>query len=107
MATLTHSQARANIQAAADRQLTAAENLSLAAHLRGCAQCRAYNDDIAGLSGALPRLFSERWGASRGPSAAVLAAALHGRPAPAARQAGGFSRLRLAAAPLAGLLALL
>ena len=107
MATLTHSQARASIQAAEDRPLTSDESRSLAEHLRGCGECRAYNADITSLSSALPRVFSERWGAGRVSSAAVLGGVLQGWRGPARRQIPGFARLRLVAAPLAGLMALL
>ena len=107
MAALTHSQARASIQAAADRPLASDESRSLAEHLRGCAECRAYDADITSLSSALPRVFSERWGASRGSPAAVLGGVLHGWGGPARRRRPSFAWLRLVAAPLAGLAALL
>jgi len=106
MAALTHAQARAFVQSAADQRLSATDTRDLQDHLRGCRECREYSDALAEVADALPRAWRERWGASPNPSAALLSTVLHGwQPRPRARAAGfglGLNRLGL----VAGLLAL-
>jgi len=107
MAALTHPQARAFIQAAADQRLSASDAHNLHEHLRGCPECRAYSADINALSGALQRAWHTRWGANLNPSAGLLASVRQGwRPRPRARLGSfsfGLNRLGL----VAGLLAVL
>ncbi len=107
MAALTHTQAHAYIQSAADQRLSAATAQDLNEHLRGCRECRQYGAELANVADALPRAWRERWGASANPSAAVLGSILHAwQPRPVARAGGlgfGFNRLGI----VAGLLSLL
>jgi len=107
MAALTHPQARAFIQAAADQRLSASDAHNLHEHLRGCPECRAYSADINALSGALQRAWHTRWGANLNPSAGLLASVHQGwRSRPRARLGSfsfGLNRLGL----VAGLLAVL
>lgn len=55
MAILTHTQARAQIQAAADDRSGPADRATLDAHLAQCAECRAYAAALASLEAELPR----------------------------------------------------
>lgn len=55
MTTLTHTQARVYLHAAADGRLAAPERAVLDEHLTGCVQCRAFAQDLDRLEAALPR----------------------------------------------------
>jgi hypothetical protein len=53
MTPLSHTQARQWLQLAADGLLNAPQQADLDAHLRGCAECRAYADELKQLEHAL------------------------------------------------------
>lgn len=62
MKALTHAQARQRIEQAADGLLDAAKQQDLAAHLKGCADCRAFAAELAALENEIGRTLKAHWG---------------------------------------------
>jgi hypothetical protein len=59
---LTHAQARAFIQAAADDLLNSSQQQTLQAHLESCLECQAYAAEIQALQITLTRSLQNHWG---------------------------------------------
>jgi LysM repeat protein len=70
MTALSHTAARQAAQLAADGRLDAADQAALDAHLRACADCRAYAAELAAVEQTLRRALASRWeaAAARGPA---------------------------------------
>ena len=58
---LSHDEARYALQAAADGQLTAADQQALDQHLAACAECQAYAAGLGGLEARLSASLQQRW----------------------------------------------
>lgn len=71
MTPLNHTQARQWIERAADGLLTPAQQKELDAHLKGCAECRAYAAQLQQLEGALRAALVTNLGQSSLPSSSV------------------------------------
>jgi hypothetical protein len=61
MAQLSHSQARELIEQASDGLLETSHQRALESHLKGCADCRAFAAELAGLEGALAAAMKAQW----------------------------------------------
>jgi hypothetical protein len=61
MKALTHSQARQLIEQAADGLLNPTQQSQLAAHLLGCAECRAFAAELAQLENAIGSTLKAHW----------------------------------------------
>ena len=83
MMNLSHEQARAYALRGRD-DLNAAEQAALVEHLRACADCRVYADDIGVLQAAVRRTLQRRWDAVRlaAEVAPTISARLPGRKFP-------------------------
>lgn len=65
MIELTHQQARALLQAAADQPLPAADRSALDAHLSVCNDCNAYAAQLAGVEARLRKALHTKWDSFR------------------------------------------
>jgi hypothetical protein len=71
MKPISHDEAQARLQAAADGLLDAARQTDLNTHLEGCAACRAYAAEIQALENAVKRTLHERVGTPQLPPQSV------------------------------------
>jgi LysM repeat protein len=67
METLSHTEARRRLQAAADGHLASAHQPALDAHLSACSECRAYAAELTAVEHGLRRIFAQRWGGAHQP----------------------------------------